>query len=99
VCHGFNVPDFEIKIGCKKENLFVLLKKISSQDVSEEESEDKIVLILNNSEIEILERCFREVLKEIDEWEFSTRIGVSIDEATELVNKLLKSFINYNPSD
>jgi len=89
ICHGIKINDFEKQIGFKYDEIFSLLEKIEAYEVKEYEADLKTTLELNDStEMSILKNCFRVVLKHIEEWEFSTRIGVSISEATAIINKL-----------
>jgi len=88
VCHGINISNFENEIGFKYESILFLLKKITAYKVKEYESEIKKVIELNDFERDIIQKSFQEVLKEIEEWEFSTRIGISIAEANVIISKL-----------
>jgi hypothetical protein len=88
VCNGIHINDVERKIGFKYENIHSLLRKISNYKAKEEDSENIEIIELDENEIKIINRCFDEVLKQIEEWEFSTRIGISIKEAIEIKNKL-----------
>jgi len=84
VCHGFYVHNFEKNIGAKKQIVVALMDKIS-----EKENEDEIILFLNDIELNLLKKSFEEVLRQIEEWEFQTRIGVTIQEAKDIMNKIL----------
>jgi predicted AAA+ superfamily ATPase len=83
VCHGIRVDNFKGTIGEKKEIVLALMDKIA-----EEENKEATTIDLNDSELKILEKSFEEVFKQIDEWEFQTRVGISIHEATQIKNKL-----------
>ncbi len=83
VCHGINVSNFEKSIGEKKEVVVAFMDKISN-----EEGKDNIILNLNNSELSVLKNSINEVFKQIDEWEFETRIGISIQEMKTILEKL-----------
>jgi hypothetical protein len=83
VCSGIHIDNFEKCIGVKKEVVVELMDK-----VMKEELKDEPILKLNDYEIEILERSFNEVFKQIEEWEFQTRIGIKIQEAQRIKNKL-----------
>ncbi|MGE0669376.1 MAG: hypothetical protein AB7H48_00380 [Parachlamydiales bacterium] len=84
VCHGFYVHNFENNIGAKKPIVVDLMDKIS-----EKENEDEIILFLNDIELNLLKKSFEEVLRQIEEWEFQTRIGVTIQEAKDIMKKIL----------
>jgi hypothetical protein len=90
VCHGINVNDFEKEIGFKYENVFSLLRKIDKYEVTSEEPNVEILLTLNRQELEIIKNSFEEVFRQIEEWEFQTRIGVTIEEANAIKEKIMK---------
>ena len=94
VCHGINI-DIEKEIKYKYDEIFLLLKKINSYEVKEGDLEVNFSIELKDAEINILKQCFRVILKEIEDWEFSTRIGVSINEANLIINKLTHSKVSY----
>ncbi|HLY68704.1 MAG TPA: hypothetical protein VKR53_03175 [Puia sp.] len=79
ICHGIKINNFEKTIGAKKDSVVKLLDKIT-----EIENEQCCFLKLNDFELKILENSFSEVFKQIDLWEFQTRIGVSLDEAKKI---------------
>lgn len=84
VCNGLHIKNFEKTIGEKKEFVVHLMNKISK-----EENKEDIVLNINNSELLVLKKTFEEVFKQIDDWEFQTRIGISTQEATKINNKII----------
>lgn len=83
VCHGIYIDNFEKSIGEKKEVVVDLINRIST-----EEKEEESILILKDFELEILKNSFLEIFRQIDEWEFQTRIGISIQEANKIKDKL-----------
>ena len=74
VCWGFLVEDFEGKIGEKEvvENLLERLLKDEKLGVAE--------TYLSDEEVNVFRKCLIEVEREIEEWEFFTRIGYSLEE-------------------
>lgn len=86
ICNGVQI---EQAIGFKYEEIMDLLRKISSYEVEEGNLENAQIIELSDNEIEIIKKSFNEILKHIEEWEFSTRIGVSIQEARDLKEKLV----------
>ncbi len=86
VCHGIGTNYAEL--GCKYEDVFALLRKIAAYEAEEDKSEDAIFLELTDREIEILKMCFEEVFKQIEEWEFSIRVGIPKTEAINTKEKL-----------
>ena len=81
VSHGLYIDDIEQEVGFKREQILVLMHSIIFYEEKESELESPFVILLNIDEKSIIENCFQVVLKEIEEWEFSTRIGISINEA------------------
>ncbi len=75
ICWGFKVDDFENKIGARKEVVEGLLKRLLK-----EEKERVSEAYLDDSEVKVVRQALKEVEQEIEEWEFCTRIGVSIEE-------------------
>ena len=82
VCHGIHIENFEKIIGAKKENAVILMDRISNEEKVE------TILILNKSELDILKNSSLEVFKQIDEWEFQTRIGISRNEVIKIIEKI-----------
>ena len=90
ICHGINISNLEQVVGFKYDTILALLTKLETYDVKEIDSDNKTILKLDESEKEIIKNCFRIIFKEIEEWEFSTRIGISTHEANALKNKFLE---------
>lgn len=82
VCHGIKI-NIQSKIGSSYEEVYKLLKKITPYEVNEYEADEKKEISFKDEEIRILKRCLLEVAEEIEEWEFQTRIGVTLDEIEE----------------
>lgn len=82
ICHGIKI-DIQSKIGFSYEEVYALLKKITIYEVNEYEADIKKEIMFREEEILILKRCLHEVAMEIEEWEFQTRIGVTLDEIKE----------------
>ncbi len=89
ICHGLPIYDIETQVGVKYDEAFALMRKISAYETGESDSDIQKEIELNDSEILIVAKCFERVLKEIDEWEFSTRIGISRDEAHKIIEKVV----------
>lgn len=81
VCNGIQIYDLEKKLGFNRTSIKDLMNKIAVFKIYKDEPEEKISFVLNDFEINVIKICFKEVLKEIEEWEFQTRIGVTIEEA------------------
>lgn len=83
VCHGIKVNNFEKTIGVNKQTAIDLMDRIW-----QEKDKDEINFTFNDSELSILRNSFAEVFRQIDEWEFQTRIGITIPEANKIKEKL-----------
>lgn len=79
ICWGFNIDDFEKKIGVKKQAAELLLERLLKDEKSE-----NIEILLNDSEVGIIRNALNEVKGEIEEWEFNTRIGLPLDKVEEI---------------
>ena len=75
VCWGLRVDDFEKKMGVTKEKAIFLLEKLLDKE-QKKIYETK----LEDSEVQIIHNALSIVEKEIDEWEFFTRIGATLAE-------------------
>lgn len=81
VCWGFQIDNFEEKIGAKKEIVEAFLKRLLR-----EEKAGVVETHLNEFEVKILRKALSEVEKEIEEWEFETRIGIPLKNVKEITN-------------
>ncbi|MBS0584964.1 MAG: hypothetical protein JSR76_01520 [Verrucomicrobia bacterium] len=80
-CHGLNISNFEKLFG-KRELLIDLMDRLA-------QAEEKVrPLVFNNLDLEIIKRSFIEVFKEIEAWEFQTRIGIPREEAIKIQEKI-----------
>lgn len=79
ICWGFRVDNFEEKIGARKEIAETLLRRLL-----DEEKQRKLETTLNTSEVEIIKNALFQVEKEIEEWEFETRMGTTLEEVKEI---------------
>jgi len=86
VCHGIDINDFEKEVGYTYDEIYALLKKINS--FKEQDEKQPIFIPLSSREIDIIKAAYKEVLKQIEEWEFQTRVGVTIPEVDQVVKKL-----------
>ncbi len=79
ICWGFHVNDFEKKIGVKKnvvENLLNRFLQVEKSEITETQ--------ISDAEFQIIKNALSEVENEIEEWEFETRIGVTLEEVKSL---------------
>ncbi len=83
ICWGFFLENFEEKIGSKKKVVEALL-----ENLLKEEKANVVEVQINSSEVSMIKAAFIEVKKEIEEWEFETRLGFSISETAEIIEKL-----------
>lgn len=79
VCHGIGV-DIKKSTGYSYEVVNKLLEKLNSFEVNELASSIRSAIEFSGQEIAILISCLNIVAIEIEEWEFQTRIGVTLDE-------------------
>jgi hypothetical protein len=79
ICWGFQVENFEKKIGAKKQDVEVLLMRFL-----QEEKSGVLETRVTDFEINIIKKALVEVEAEIEEWEFETRIGVTLAEIKNL---------------
>ena len=84
VCNGIYINNFEQTIGAKEQFVNNLWKRISN-----EINMEKPILNLNNDELEVIKKSFEQVYKHIEDWEFQTRLGITIPEMKEIENKIL----------
>lgn len=82
VCHGLYI-DIQSEIGFSYEEVNKLLTKLHSYKVEKHQPNKKNVVEFHDDEILILKRSLQVVTEEIDEWEFHTRIGNTLDELKE----------------
>jgi hypothetical protein len=82
VCHGIKI-DIQSRIDSSYEEVYALLKKITVYEVNEYEADIKKEITFRDEEILVLKKCLHEVALEIEEWEFQTRIGVTLGEINE----------------
>ncbi|NGX30564.1 MAG: hypothetical protein KR126chlam4_01404 [Candidatus Anoxychlamydiales bacterium] len=73
-----------------KSKILALLTKllgfhVKEKKVNEKKEGSKTIVQFSNSEIEIIKKATNQVLKNIDEYQFQTRIGISIEEAKKIV--------------
>ena len=83
ICWGFEVDGFERKIGVKKKVVEALLERLLK-----EEKAGAIEIYLSDSEVSIVKRALNEVEKEIEEWEFQMRIGISRKEVIKILERI-----------
>ncbi len=86
VCHGINVRNFKETIGDERKTVVDFLDKISNKDQNNE-----IIICVSDFEQQFLKKSFERVLREIEEWEFQTRIGVDRSEARAIMEKIVKA--------
>lgn len=84
VCHGIYLYNFESVVGVQKKIVVDWLNKNLKR-----EKEETVILELDDIELNFLQKSFEEVLKQIEEWEFQTRVGITVHEANMLKKKIL----------
>lgn len=90
VINGFRVKDFAEKIG-NEEAVKAEIQKLGKLFDDTKDQKMPIMLTVTAEQIAIYRNGVRETCKEIDEWEFSTRIGgIHKPVAEELLSSLEK---------
>ncbi len=91
VCNGLHVDDFEKKIGVTKSHAQQLLKKVH-RNIAKQELHKKDVehFHLTVEDLIVVKNALTEVLRQIDDWEFETRMDVTPDEAKQFIEKIAK---------
>jgi hypothetical protein len=85
---GFHV-DHESVLGVNRNRLEELFKKARARD-----REEPIDLrVFSSEEAQMLLKCSQLCMKELEGWEFDTRLGVSREEANE-TNRMLSGYID-----
>jgi hypothetical protein len=79
ICWGLSLNDFEKKIGVTEEVAEALLKRLL-----QEEKLEIIETLITDSELKIIKRALIVVEKEIEEWEFETRLGATLEEVKDI---------------
>lgn len=75
ICLGFKVKNFEEVIVVKKDVAESLLRRLA-----QEEKNGIVDTYLTDAEVEIIKRALPVVANEIEEWEFETRLGYTLEE-------------------
>ena len=84
VNHGIRIFNFEKTIGAKKQFVIDLWEKIFK-----EKNKENPTISFDNLELEVINNSFEEVYRQIDAWEFQTRLGITIPEMKKIQNKIL----------
>ena len=85
VCHGIAMDNFEEEVGYNYDEIYILLKKI--KNLKSLDRKQSISLSLTDREMGIIKASYREVLKQIEDWEFQIRIGLTISEVDQILNQ------------
>ena len=83
VCNGLYITNFTDKIGASEDFARSLLHKYSDQYKKNEQ-----IQISNDLEFKVILNSFKEVFKNIDDWEFDARVGITLKDAQDLLNKI-----------
>jgi hypothetical protein len=75
ICWGFNIDDFENIIGVKKIIVEALLERLLK-----EERAGNVETYISSADVLIIQKALKIVEKEIEEWEFPIRFGVTLEE-------------------
>lgn len=58
--------------------------------------EEKIILEISKNELKVLINALNEVCNSIEEWEFETRMGIYIEDATTMLEYLISIYKKSN---
>jgi hypothetical protein len=83
ICHGIKIHNFEKVIGEEKKVVVDFFDKIFEKDL-----ENGDIITLDYDELLFLKKSFDEVFRQIDDWEFEMRIGISKNQAFIIKEKL-----------
>ncbi len=84
ICYGIHIKNFEEIFG--EEHFVIDLM----ERIIQEKGKDSI-FVFNSFELKIIQNSFEEVFKEIEDWEFQTRIGIFRKEALEILDKIIQT--------
>jgi hypothetical protein len=90
VCHGLRVVDFEAKMGGKRSEVEHTLDEISNAyDKMKEQGLGEGFPRFSDRELRMIIGALQEVCREIEDWEFHTRMGAEPDEVDETLVELI----------
>jgi hypothetical protein len=90
VCHCFRVVDFEAKMGADRREVEHTLDEISDgYDKMKDEGLTEGIVNFSDRELRMIIGALQEVCREIEDWEFHTRIGAELGEAEEILVELI----------
>lgn len=90
VLHGFNVDNFQSVIGASRDDSELLLKQIDEKFQSMENEDEKKTLTIefDLKEVQIIEKSIEKVKNELDEIDYTTRMGATEKEINDLLQKV-----------
>jgi hypothetical protein len=90
VCHGLRVVDFEAKMGSEKSETWPILKNIGRIYKEMKKLGDQDVeMSLSRRQLRAIIGAFEEVCREIDDIEFSTRMGAERGEVDQILEEIV----------
>lgn len=88
VCYGLKVVDFNATIGSRAFAIKTLERLGRVYEENTKVRNSRINLILTPDDVQLFCNALAEVLKQIDDWEFDTRMGAERAMAVLLLNQL-----------
>jgi hypothetical protein len=85
VCYGFDIPDFEARIGSTEKEARQLFEKMDQLSGNQQNK-----TIVTMSEIRLLKRAHEATLRELGAEEYETRTGIDFAFGQNLLNELLR---------
>lgn len=84
ICNGIHINNFETCISVNENYVLQLLRRLAKR-----KNEEEPVVILSDLDLSVINNALNEVYKQIDDWEFQTRIGVTRPEIEETRKKIM----------
>jgi hypothetical protein len=85
ICFGFEVANFDARIGATREEARTLFKKLDRLRL-----DGQNVILLTRDEIQLLKHAHEQTLNELGAEEYATRTGVNFTDGQMIMNELLK---------
>jgi hypothetical protein len=85
ICFGFEVANFDARIGATREEARTLFKKLDRLRL-----DGQNVILLTRDEIQLLKHAHEQTLNELGAEEYATRTGVNFTDGQMNMNGLLK---------
>ena len=85
-CFGIRIDNYENIFGKNEQIVISFSENISNKILNGN------LLVLSETELQILVKSITEVFRQIDDWKFQTRIGISKNEAMKIKTKVEEEY-------